>query len=369
MNGLSAWYGLTVGYLGMLPFLAPLLEQRGFEPSEIALILIALPIGTTFAGTGAGALADLVGEHRGLLRVATWGSALCIAAMLGADGAWLIATVVVFSLLRAPIFPLSDAASVHALGSRYGTVRAFGSLCYAVIVLGLGAVRTSLPLAPFALGAVLLLIAGSAVHRVPTLPPSPERPSAAALWAFVSTPAVALVLFVAWLNGLSINLYDQLFTLAMDRRSIPAWVTGAGIAWGVTVEVALLRAGPWLLARFSPRVLFVISAGAGVPRFLGTAWLDAPWAVALLQGLHGLQFGMFWVVGLDWVGRAAPPNLRRSSQAMFNAAAFGLAPITALLVASVWLRYSDLRSLFLALSLPALIASVCAAWIPTRTLR
>ena len=89
----------------------------------------------------------------------------------------------------------------------------------------------------------------------------------------------------------------------------------------------------------------------------------------IIGRLHGLQFGVFWVVGLDWVGRTAPPSLRRSSQAIFNAAAFGVAPVLALLVASVWLRYADLRSLFLALSLPALVATVCAAWIPTHQLR
>lgn len=368
MKRLSLWYGLAVGSLGMLPFVAPVLEQAGFEDSSITLLLLALPVGhVVFGPLGAG-LADRTGRHHRFLRTVLWLSALLVVGMTVLPPWGLAVCFVVFGALRAPLFPVADAATLHRLGSRYGQVRAVGSVVYALVVLGVGAGRGLWPEAPLWVGAALLGGAGLFIEAVPEIPQQ-ERPRLVDLWGRLSRGATGMVLLVALLNGLSLAIYDHLFTLYMDTRGVSAWVSAAAVAWGVTVEVVVLFAGPWLLARFDVRTLMIVGTGMGIPRFLGTAWIADPHLVAALQGLHGLQFGLFWVAGLDWMSRVAPPDLRRSFQASFSATGFGLAPILALGLASMWLVSADLTRLFEVLAFPAVLATLCAAWIPKAPLR
>ena len=361
---LSLWYGLTVGALGMMPFLAPTLEAAGHTEAQVAGILLMIPVAALFGGPIAAWFSDRSGDHHRVIRAALLGTAACVGAMLVAPPAILALCVVLLAWVRTPIFPLADAATLHAVGDGYGRVRAVGSVAYVAMVLAAGLLRDVYPLAPLVLGAGLLVCAAAVTDALPPIPKQRSNPELATLAAHLFRGPTALVLVVALLNGMSISIYDHLFTLYMDSRGVPASITSFGVGWGVLVEVGVLLAGSSLLERFGVRGLLVIATFSAVPRFLGTAWLDDPWAIAALQGLHGLHFGAFWIAGLAWMSRTAPPDLRRSSQAAFAAIGFGLASILALGTASLWLGYADLRLLFGLLVLPAGLATVAALALP-----
>lgn len=361
---MAIWYALTVGALGMMPYLAPTLEAAGYAEAEVTRVLLMIPVAAMFGGPIAAWFSDRSGDHHRVIQGALLATAACVFGMLVAPPVGLVLCVLVLAWVRTPIFPLADAATVHALGGGYGRVRALGSLGYVAMVVGAGAVRDVYPLAPLLLGGLLLLGAAAMVGALPPIPKERSSPELRTLLNHLFRGPTALVLLVALLNGMSISIYDHLFTLYMDARGVPASITSIGIGWGVLVEVGVLLAGSFLLERVGVRGLLVLSTFSAIPRFLGTAWLDDPWAIAALQGLHGLHFGAFWVAGLAWMSRTSPPDLRRSSQAAFAAIGFGLASILALGTASVWLMYADLRLLFGLLVLPAVLATLAALALP-----
>jgi PPP family 3-phenylpropionic acid transporter len=358
---MRTWYFAAVGALSMLPFLAPRLSAAGLGDGGAAWTLAAIPLGTLLGGPLWGHLTDRVRAPRRLHQVAIGTTALlCVGFAWPLDTLALQLLLVAFAFTRAGVFPLADAATLHAVGPRYGAVRAVGSVGYIVGIGLLGVLRVPFPTSPFLLAAVLLAVATVWSGRLPELPDDlhVDRPP---LRRLLADPTLRLLLAIAVLNGLSITAYDHLFALHMERSGVSAAWTSTAIAWGVAIEVLVMLAGDRLLRRFDARVLLLVAVAMGVPRFALTAWWVDPRAIALLQGLHGLQFGLFWITAVELVGRSAPPGLRRSVQALLPAAAFGIAPLTVLLLGGTWLQLGTTRGLFGSLVVPAGLATVLAA--------
>jgi len=361
MPRLMAWYAGAVGALGMLPFLAVRLTDAGFSDSAATALLVLLPLGTLFGGPAWSWWVDHTGRARSTLTAALALSALAVAALIPDNPAIMVGAMALFAIARAPIFPLADALTVRHLGARYGIVRAVGSIAYIGVVLSSGALREWWEPWPVAL-AVALLVAAALI--TPSLPGPPQtRPPSRAQWLeLVASPAVRLLLVVAFLNGLSLTTYDHLFTLHMERSGVSAWVSGCAVAWGVTIEVMVMFAGPRLLRRFGATSLLVFATASGIPRFAITALaIDQPLIVAAAQGLHGFQFGVFWIAAIHHMARLAPPNLSRSAQSLLPATGFGLATLCSLGTSAVWLSVGSTRALFAALLIPAALATAAAA--------
>lgn len=357
---MRGWYFAAVGSLSMLPFLAPRLSAAGLGDSGAAWTLAAIPVGTLIGGPLWGVVTDRARDSRALHRAAIASTAVlacCFALPISTLTLQLL--LIVFAFTRAGVFPIADAATLHAVGSRYGAIRAIGSVGYVAGVLLLGLTRDAWPTSPFWLGALLLAAATVLVRALPPLPSEPEgaRPPLSSLLA---DPNRRLLLLIAVFNGLSITAYDHLFALHMERSGFATSWTSVGIAWGVAVEVTIMLAGERLLRRFEPRRLLLLAVASGIPRFALTAWWVRPEAIAALQGLHGVQFGLFWITAVHLIGRSAPTTLRRSVQALLPAAAFGVAPLLTLLASGTWLRSGSTRWLFAALVVPAIVATVLA---------
>ncbi|MCB9672495.1 MAG: MFS transporter [Alphaproteobacteria bacterium] len=359
---MKLWYVVTVGSLSLFPFLAVHLTRAGMTDGQATWTLAAFPLGTLVGGPLWAWAVDRSGLALVALRAGLLGSAVCVAALLTPLDVWMLPVFVVgFAFARSAIFPLADAATVHAVGAGYGVVRGVGSLGYIGGVLAVGAVRETLPSAPLALGLVLLLVSIGLSGRLPPIPH--VEPAPGSLRLLLASRRRVLVLLVAFLNGLSITAYDHLFALHMERTGVSAGFTSVAIAWGVLVEVVVMVVGPNLLGRVRGEVLLVVAVASGIPRFALTAWSSDPRVVAALQGLHGLQFGLFWITSVDLLGRSAPDALRRSAQALLPAAGFGVAPLVVLLAGGAWLRTGTTSALFASLVVPALAATAAALFL------
>lgn len=363
---LMAWYAGTVGALGMSPFLAVRLTAVGFDDATATAVLALLPLGTLFGGPAWAWWVDRSGRARGALVGALIAASVAVSALLAPFPGVVLAGIAAFAFVRAPIFPLGDALAVSRLGPRYGVVRAVGSIAYIAVVLSTGALRDAWPRYPLLVACALFACAAAVSVALPEAPPT-RRPTRADLAALIADPRIRALLGVAFLNGLSITTYDHLFTLHLERSGVPSWLAGAAVSWGVAVEVAVMFASGPLLRRFGATRLLLVACAAGIPRFAITAMaIDRPWVVAAAQGLHGLQFGAFWIAAVHHMAVLAPENLRRSAQALFPAVGFGLATLCSLGASAAWLTYSDTRTLFALLLVPATLATLAAARLDVR---
>ena len=231
----TVWYVLVVGALGMSPFFAVLLLDAGWTQTQVPWLLLAGPIGLLTTGPLVARTADTHGAGSLALRGVLLLTGLLAAGLLATHGHLVFAVVLLcFALVRAPTFPLADAAAVAQLGTGYGRARGIGSAAYLVVALGCSALRESHPEAPLWVGSVLLLAAFAWSF---VLPPSAPAPKQRRPLLSVLTPALLALIAVSLLNGLTLGAYDNLFSLRVEVGNLPDWVTGTGIALGVSVEV------------------------------------------------------------------------------------------------------------------------------------
>ena len=264
-------------------------------------------------------------------------SAAATGALLAPTGPWAAGLLVlVWSAARAPAGPIVDAGAVHLLGPRYGRVRAVGSVAFLVASVGCGLIRDVWGPGPIVVSAALTLVTLALTPPVArALPPrAPIPPSRSAWLALWRHPVLVPLAAVSLLHGAAMSSYDNLFALHVERLGLPAWVTGAGIAGGVSVEVGVLVFGAPLLARFGAPTLLAAAVASSIPRFAITADATHPAALIAAQGLHGIGFGAFWLAATSLFAAHSPPGLRNSAQGLLVSAMFGAGPVLGLLLAT-----------------------------------
>jgi PPP family 3-phenylpropionic acid transporter len=127
----------------------------------------------------------------------------------------------------------------------------------------------------------------------------------------------------AALHWASCAPYHLFFGVLVRDLGLPDDVTGAGMAVGVLAEIGVLLAFPRLERRFALRTLLAISMAASAARWALTAGATGPVALAGLQALHGLTFGLFWGSAIRALADLVPARLRATGQAVFGGIVFG----------------------------------------------
>jgi MFS transporter, PPP family, 3-phenylpropionic acid transporter len=345
-RALAAWYATGVGAIALVPWIGPLLAERGWSDPAVALWLAAIPAGRLMVVPAWAALADRLGPSRVL------GAALALSvvftALLMVPGASAAPYIVAGAALgwawsRAPAGPIVDATAVHRLGAGYGRIRAVGSVSFLAAAAASGVLRDLWAPGPIALSGALSL--ATLVLTVPlsrSLPPrAPIPPSRAAWFGLWRHPVLAPLAAVSVLHGASISMYDNLFALHVERLTLPSRVTGSGLALGVAVEVAVLFFGGSLLGRLGAHRLLMIAVASSIPRFALTAASTHPAVLIGAQSLHGLGFGAYWLAGTALFSAHSPASLRNSGQALLVTAMFGAGPVLGLTLATAALQRSD----------------------------
>ena len=356
---LSAVYFTLVGSLGAWgPYLAPFLDRTGHSGAAIGALLALVPLARMVSAPAWAAAADRFRSGTTLLRVGTVLSTL-VAATIALGGLGPLAlglALIAFSALRAPLAPILDATAVEQLVAQgrdprgYGRLRMWGSVGY-LLLAALGALvaasadrpETVLLLAVGAFG--LTAVLSFALPAADGPPPAPILP---ALRGLAGRPFLLPLLGALALHGVGLTAYDAL--LPMHLASVDAggaW-TAAALATGVSVEIAVMALGTHLLGRVAPQRLLVFSVAVGAVRWTLTAALHDPLTLVLVQALHGISFGVFWIAGVELMRAQAPRNLLSSAQALLVTATYGMGSLLSSALAGALLDRAGTTGVFAA---------------------
>lgn len=357
---LSAWYAAGMASGALAPWLAVLLTDTGWSSAEASALLLALPAGRLVGGPLWAWLADASSPERVLRGPLLVTTLSCAAMWLAESPLPVFLAIVSWALARAPAMPIVDATTVGLVGRRYGRIRAVGSAAFLAVAAANGFLRDAWGAAPVLLATALSALTLLLAFGLPRLAIAPAPPTLRSLARLVHDPVIVPLAAICVLHGASLSVYDHLFALHVEALGLSSAVTGAGLATGVTVEIVVLALGHHLLRRLGPMALFVLAVASGVPRFWLTGEATAALPLVLAQGLHGVQFGAFWVAGTAMFAEHAPPDLRHSTQAILPAAAFGAGPLVGLLAGSVVLSRADTGTLFEAMAGVSLAAVLLA---------
>ena len=373
---LSLWYVLAIGSVGAFhPYFAVILDRRGADGRELALTLALFPLGLLVFGPIWGWLADRAPDPKRVIGVALAIAAAGSVAVLAPGAWWLVLPgVVLIAATRGAAVSIGDVLAVRLLGGgtegerAYGGVRVWGSVAFIGIVFGVGLAMDRWPAAPLVVHAGLVLALAALTWALPA--PTPHQrgaggPSTSVRALLGSRPLMRLYA-VGILHVGAMSLYDNLFAHHVTILGLGGAVAGGAIALGVAMEVLVLFGGGWLLGRVQPRTLLIVAVLAGVPRWWITGTTDSAAILVATQALHGLTFGLWWIGGIAYVLREAPPDLRSTAQAGFVASGFGLGNLVALGVASWALPAFGSSALFASLTGVSAAGALLLPWALSR---
>jgi PPP family 3-phenylpropionic acid transporter len=311
---IAAYYFAFFGALGIfLPFFTLVLAGRGLSATEATRLVSALPLMALIAPPLFGLVADAQRARGWLLRGASVAMALAFAGLLRVDdrpALYLITAA--FAFARAPLTALIDATTletVHRHGGSYGRLRLWGSLGFLVAAVGGGVVAEASGVDPLlALATGLLTLCALLAFALPAPPPR-AHDMQGALRTLLNDEELPLFLGAVTMAQLATSAYDSAFTLHLARLGLHGRFVGVAWATGVAAEIIVMALSPRLLARIAAPRLFAFAIAVAAARWLCLSRVTSPAAILLLQPLHGITFGLFWVAAITIVrdrGRAAP---------------------------------------------------------------
>jgi len=318
--------GITVGYLW------PHFKSSGFSGAQIATASSIQPLLTIAIPLCWGYLADRSGRPASLLRIASLGAALSFSLLLfTVDYRSVLGILILYSLFVTAIIALADSIAMKNPGSQrsdYARIRLWGSVGFMASTWGFSAWLEGGGSSPDAVvvAAVLMFAFVLASFRIPEAPGAPilQPPSLEEVVLLLRRPSLAIFLICTLLHWAALSPFHLFFAIHLrDQAAAPFWV-GIGFAGAVIAEVAAMWGFRWLRSRASLLSLLCLSFAAGSLRWLFTGFASSGAAIAGLQLVHGLSFGVFFVASIAFLEQEVPPKLRATGRALFAAVVFGI---------------------------------------------
>lgn len=359
---LRAFYFCYFAAIGVTePFLPVFFRDRGLSPAAIGGLLALLPAIQAAVPFGFTALAEARGTGRRLFRVAATGTALAFALFALPGPAWVLALAMAgYAAIKSPLIPFANAMAFSLLPERerFGHLRVFGSLGYIAAAVAVGFALEAAGAGVVLLGGTLALLAAAAVATGPLPEPTLRGADLKGAWAEVlRNRALCWFLAASLLVRVSGGTHITFFTLYLRELGIGEGLAGVAWAVGVAAEVAVMLAWPFLVRRIPLRLLLVLGFGATAVRWVAVTLTASPVFLVLIQGLHGLTFGVTYLASVHLMDSEAPPALRASGQALYAAVAFGLAGLLGNGLAGLLAEGLALETLFRLSGLVALLGT------------
>ncbi|HSQ70904.1 MAG TPA: MFS transporter [Rubrivivax sp.] len=333
---LSFAYFATIGLFN--PYAPLWFQSLGFSTLLIGSIASLMSWTRVLGPYAWGWIGDHSGRRVELIRIASVGSLLSAAGLLGVREAVPVAVVTTLLFVaNGGIIPLYEATLAHLLNTgsgvdpaRYGRVRLWGSVGFIVAVTAFGALLERFGIGVFpgfvlAVNALQLLAAlrlpathEDAAHDAPAPPVLPllRRPEVAWFFGSVFFTVLAHTGLYAFFSLYLVSLgygkaaVGALWAVAVVAEIAFFWMQGRLFAW--------LAPSRWLQVVALVTVLrFVVVAGAG-------AW---PVALVFAQLLHAVTFAGHHAACIMLVQRFFPGRLRGRGQALYTVLGYGLSGV------------------------------------------
>lgn len=384
------YFAYFVAFGSYSPYLNLYFEQRGLSGAQIGLLNTIIPLVAVVIPPVAGLIADRTSRRR-LLLAGTILLSIPFFLLLGVLNSfpWVVALLFVFSALTSPVAPMADGITMEMLGKsahRYGGIRVWGSIGYAVAVLGIGRFLESAGWSGvFGVYSTVGLLAGLIAMRLPERFERDERQGVGAA-GMEGTPArgqerpwstlrplltnwrLVSFLLIAFLGRASAAAYYNFFSIYLDNLGVRAGLIGFSWMIGVISEIGLVLVSNRVLERIGPEALYLIGLASTAVRWYLYSFVTAPAAILTTQLLHGLTFGAFQIAAVSIVNGQTPTGLKASGQSLLSAMTLGLAGVFGAFFSGQLYDRVGIRPLFaLSSGVALLAATLFVVWIISRS--
>jgi PPP family 3-phenylpropionic acid transporter len=350
------------------PFLALLLKDRGFEPSQIGVVFGAMAATWMVANPVWGHAADVWIGRVHALGIAALGAATMGVVFLLPDHRLLVvlAVVILLAAFHGAVVPVGDAIALDHLGPEdvrdYGLIRLWSSLGFAVAAIAFGAVYgvAGIALMPLIYAVAMAALAAWSTTMLRDVPARVEIGGrfGSVGAAFRASPRLAPLLVGVLLWGIGFAAAWSFLPLRIVGRGGGPFLVGVAAASGAFIEIPVMRKSRWFTGRFSLRGVYVLGCVIYASVFVAWAFVKSPVVIAGLNGVEGVGFALLYVSGVMAVGKLVPKHLQATGQTMLQMVGQGLGPVLGASIGGVVYGRSGPRALFLGAAASTLLAAM-----------
>ena len=328
LSGFYFWYFAFVGAYG--PFFALYLQDRGFDPVDIAMLMAVGPVARIFVPNVWGWLADRYRGRDLIQRALAFVTPFIAAGLLLHPGfAGLLTLLILWSVFWSGLLPLVEAGTMTVLRAHigaYGRVRLWGSIGFIVVVVGggywfdavgVGALEWIIP--------ALLVCTALTVFMLPRdRSERNESKGTASLRAVFAQPGVAGLIAGFFLMQFAHGPYNTFYSIYLVEGGYTKTAIGWLWALGVVAEIILFMWLPQLMRRWRLQQVLIACFAFAVLRFLLIAWgLRSLPIMMFAQLLHAMTFGAFHAAGVAATHQVFGDRLRSRGQALYSSLGYG----------------------------------------------
>ena len=311
-----------------LPYLPLYLQQRGFSPAEIGVLLTIGPVAATVSNPFWGYVSDRLQNVKLVLLVLMFGSLFSSQVLYHVSPFWgVFAAMIVFYFFNTSIIPINTTQifqTIEGTEQRFGSFRIWGSTGYAVIVLASGPILEAIGIGSvgwvYGAAMAVAILCGFLLHR-------PAAQAKRRIGGITFRDSVrsslrgpfALFLAATLLIGIPNSVHALYMSLFLEELGGSPTSIGWSMFAAAVLEVPLFL----LLDRWSKpneRSMLKLLLFAIVIYTIRWALMSiaaTPLHVVLIQILHSFSFGFFIYTAAQMVQFLADPKYKASGQTMY----------------------------------------------------
>ena len=335
-------------------FLNLYFKDIGLTGLQIGTIKAASAVVMIFCQPIWGLLCDLFKMRKGLLSLLLFAAGITFYLVSLQDTfTLLLITIIIYAFFKSPIVPVSDSIvmlEVKGDARKYSQIRFWGGMALTISVVLMGYYfKHSYINNLFWIYCLFTYLALALSFFLP------NKKACFSKRKLSLRDFIKLIKYPAFLNFLAAILFlqtgafmiDGFFSLFVNER-IGNQVT---LGWALTVaglsEISIYFYLGRLKKLFSARNLLITSAFVSAFRWFMYSQSTLVIQILLLQLLHGITFGFFYISAVTYVNKLLPQEFATSGQTLFWAIAFGLSSVLGSILGGYLYDYYNFYTLFI----------------------
>ncbi|MCP5275080.1 MAG: MFS transporter [Burkholderiales bacterium] len=328
---LSGFYFFHFAVIGaFVPYWSLYLQSLSFSALQIGILMSLLLVTRIFAPTAWGWLADHTGRRVMVVQLAALGGFVCfIGFFFGQSFAWIFLAMLLMSFCWSAALPLIEAVTLSHLGDktdRYGQIRSWGSVGFILAVVGMGYLLDAAEII-WLLWVVLALKLGILVfsRSIPETEVIGDSVDQDSIRQVCQRPEVLAFLVSSLLMVFAHGVYYTFYSIYLVEQGYDKGFVGWLWAIGVICEIGVFFLMPWLMQRFSLKLILVFSFACAIVRFLMIGW-GVEWVAVILfaQVLHAVTYGAHHVAAIMVVHHFFHGRHQAKGQTIYTSVAYGM---------------------------------------------
>lgn len=314
----------------ILSYLPLYFRENGLNTKEIGLILAVGPLVSIFAQPFWGIVADRINSTRRTILLLTLCSTGLFVGVFMAKGFY--ASLFLMALLMffySSIMPLNDSLNVKISAQNnvsYSTIRAWGSIGYAVASLGLGYLLIIIHL--FQLMYVfiaLMILIFFFVYRIEEPMQKGSKFEGKDIRILLKNSKFLLFLLFVLIISIPHQLNLNLLTTYLSMLGASKQIIGLSWMTAAAMEGLVFLTFGKLLDRYKPLPILAAASFMYALRWFLYFSIPSPVIIAILQIFQAFTFTLFLSASVRYMAEIIPPKLRATGQGLFAAVFLGIA--------------------------------------------